>query len=304
MTIEAPLDEALDELEHTAPAVLVPPPGTVAARRWLTPRFALRMVPILILILIVLFGHFIETFKPTRIAGDPSISPNGTYFFGTDSTGLDVYSRTIEATSLNFRIGLSVSVLTTVFGMLIGLAIGMNESRRGIAGSPARALARVIDLADAIPVMLVGVVALSLFGANVKTLIIALSIILIPLQARLVRTETLRIRSDAYLDAARLAGRSEISLTFRHVLPNAAWPALGNASVVFGWSCILTAALGFLGVGLPPPTAEWGAMIAAGASDASVGRWWSALFPTIALALAVVCVARTSRAIFGTTDDD
>jgi peptide/nickel transport system permease protein len=267
--------------------------------RSISPRWALRLFPLAVLIFVAAFGHLLERYNPTKVVGIPSLAPSGKYWFGTDPNGLDVYSRTVAATSLNVRIGATVAAVATIVGILIGLTIGMNESRRGPAGSAARALARVIDVTDAIPVMLVGIVALSLFGANVTTLIVALSVILVPLQARVVRTETLRVRSEAFLDAARLAGQSERELIVRHVLPNAAWPAVGNASVIFGFSCILTASLGFLGVGLPPPTAEWGEMISAGVSDASVGRWWSSAFPTVALALAVVCVAHASRAVFG-----
>jgi peptide/nickel transport system permease protein len=233
------------------------------------------------------------------VVGNPNLAPGAQFWFGTDTNGMDVYSRTIAATSLNVAIGACVAGLTTALGILIGLTVGMNESRRGLVGSLSRALTRVIDLADAIPVILVGIVALSLFGARVTTLVVALTVILVPLQARVVRTETLRVRSEAFLDAARLAGQSEVELTVRHVLPNASWPALGNASVVFGYSCILTASLGFLGVGLRPPTAEWGSMISAGVPGATTGQWWASGFPAVALALSVVCVAHASRAIFG-----
>jgi peptide/nickel transport system permease protein len=265
-------------------------------------RWLLRFLPLLILVLVAIFGGLIEKYNPRLVVANPNLAPSGKYWFGTDTNGMDVYSRTIAATALNVRIGAFVAALTTAGGILIGLTIGMNESRRGIMGSFSRALARVIDLTDAIPVILVGIVALSFFGAKVATLVVALSVILVPLQARVVRTETLRVRSEAYLDAARLAGQSERELTVRHVLPNASWPALGNASVVFGLSCILTASLGFLGVGLRPPTPEWGSMISAGVAEVSTGQWWGSGFPTFALALSVVCVAHAGRAIFGRGD--
>jgi peptide/nickel transport system permease protein len=88
-----------------------------------------------------------------------------------------------------------------------------------------------------------------------------------------------------------MAGTSEFMLTLKHVLPNTARPAIANMSVIFGVSVILTAALGFLGAGLPPPTAEWGAMISRGATDAAVGRWWPGTFPALALVAAVGAVS-------------
>jgi peptide/nickel transport system permease protein len=264
-----------------------------------SPRWILRLLPLVILVLVAALAPLLERYSPTQVVANPNLAPSARYWFGTDPAGFDVYSRTLAATSLDLRIGAIVAILTTVVGIIIGLTIGMNESRRGPVGSLSRGLARAIDLTDAIPVILVGIVALSLFGAKVTTLVVALSVILLPLQARVVRTETLRVRSEAYLDGARLAGLSERELTVRHVLPNASWPALGNASVVFGFSVILTASLGFLGVGLRPPTAEWGSMISAGVPEASTGQWWASGFPALALAVAVVCVAHASRAVFG-----
>jgi peptide/nickel transport system permease protein len=171
------------------------------------------------------------------------------------------------------------------------LLIGMQESRRDVFGVVARAVARTLDLMQAVPAVVVGLAMVSFYGASKSTLILAISVIVTPIQSRLVRTEVLRVRSEAYLDAARMAGLSEFQLTVRNVLPNSSWPALENASVIFGVAVILTAALGFLGVGLPPPAPEWGSMISRGASDAAVGRWWSFAFPAIALVLTVASAA-------------
>jgi peptide/nickel transport system permease protein len=150
------------------------------------------------------------------------------------------------------------------------------------------------------------VIALALVavvGTSVFSLTIALSIILTPNQARMVRTEVLKVRTDAYIDAARMAGEREFALTLRHVLPNASWPALENASLVFGAAILIAATLGFLGVGLQPPTPEWGSMISTGASDAAVGRWWSFVFPAIALIIAVGSFALAGQRIFGRRSD-
>ncbi|WP_344818257.1 ABC transporter permease [Microbacterium soli] len=184
-------------------------------------------------------------------------------------------------------------MLATLAGVLIGLVAGMCEPRPGIIGITGRGLSRMLDLADAVPMVIVAMVVVAFVGASPATLIIALSIILAPNPARMTRVEVLRVRHEAYLDAARIGGMSEFRLSIRHVLPNAALPAVENMSVVFGTSIVITAALGFLGVGLAPPTPEWGSMIARGTSDMISGRWWPALFPAVFLAMAVASVAYT-----------
>jgi peptide/nickel transport system permease protein len=151
---------------------------------------------------------------------------------------------------------------------------------------------------QAIPAIVVGLVLVAFFGTSVETLTIAMIVVLSPNQARLVRTEVLRVRTEAYLDAARMAGEREASVTVRHVLPNASWPALENSTLVFGAAILLTATLGFLGVGLHPPTPEWGSMISTGASDAAVGRWWPALFPALAIIASVASFAAAGHRLF------
>ncbi|MFT4087690.1 MAG: ABC transporter permease [Gordonia sp. (in: high G+C Gram-positive bacteria)] len=254
-------------------------------------RWILGLVPVLLLLVLAIIGPLITPHSATDVVGDSSTAPNGTFWFGTDADGLDVFSRTLAATRLNVEIATAVVLLATAGGVLIGLVVGMNESRRGPVGLAARGLARFIDLVQAVPAVLIGLVLVAFYGGNMTTLIAALSIVLVPIQMRLVRVEVLRVRGEAYVDAARMAGMTEAELTLRTVLPNSSRAALENVSVVFALAVILTAALGFLGVGMPPPTAEWGAMIAKGATDAALNRWWAALFPTIALGLSVGAVS-------------
>jgi peptide/nickel transport system permease protein len=167
----------------------------------------------------------------------------------------------------------------------------MNEGRRGLAGWSARGLARLLDMLDAVPAIIVGLVLVALFGASGTTIVIAIGVVSLPRQAKLVRSAALKVRSDPYVDAARMAGASEHGILLGTVLPNSVRPALENVSAVFGIAITLEAALGFLGVGLPPPTPEWGAMIALGASEALNLRWWGATFPTLALILSVIAVS-------------
>lgn len=262
-----------------------------AARRWP------RLLPLGVVLLVALVGPFLLPHDPTTVAGPSAQAPSGQFWFGTDSSGLDVFSRTVAATRLNLLIAFLVTFVATGLGVLGGLAIGMNESRRGPVGLLARGLGRVVDLSEAVPAVLLGLIAVSFYGSSATTVTVVLAVVLAPLQIRLVRTEVLRVRTEAYLDAARMSGMSELTLTGRHVLPNSSWAALEAAPVVFAVSIIVTAALGFIGVGVPPPTPEWGSMLARGATDAIVGRWWSALFPVIALAVSVTSVSVAAHAL-------
>jgi peptide/nickel transport system permease protein len=286
----------------SSPAVMTRKmPGVRRAIRWpwpvAWPRLRwLRLLPAMLLLLLVAIGPLIVRYNPVRIAGPGSVAPDGRFWMGTDPSGLDVYSQVMTATRLNFTIAVLVMLLSTAAGIVVGLLIGMNESRRGPLGLAARGIGRFVDFAQAIPAIVIGLVMVSFFGASAMTLVVAIAMILTPIQARLVRIEVLKVRGEAFLDAARMAGTGEFALTWRHVLPNAARPAIANASVIFGVSIILTAALGFLGAGLPPPTPEWGSMIARGATDAAVGRWWSATFPFLALIFSVVAVSLAATA--------
>lgn len=253
-------------------------------------RTILALLPLGLIVVVALLGPLLVTYDPIRVSGPPSLSPDAEHWFGTDASGMDIYSRVVAATQINVLLATSAVLLTSVAALTIGLLTGMYESGRGIRAYLARGTSRVLDLFDSVPAIIVAMVLVSLYGVSPVTLVVTISIIMAPGQARLVRTEVLRIRSEAYLDAARMAGARETSIVLREVLPNASWPTIENASYVFGAAVILTAALGFLGIGLPPPTAEWGSMIAKGASDATVGRWWSALLPAAALSITVASV--------------
>lgn len=259
------------------------------------------LVPFGLIVLIAIVGPWLVPYSATNVVGPSSQPPSSEHWFGTDSAGMDVFSRVIAATRQNLVIAVMVAIVATAVGVALGLLIGMNESRPGLIGLLSRGVSRAVDLVQAVPALLLGLVAVSLYGSTQTTLILAIALILAPIQVRLVRTEVLRVRSEPYLDAARMAGRTEAGLTFRHVLPNSSWAALENSTVVFALSIVLTAALGFIGVGLAPPTPEWGVMLARGATDAIVGRWWSATFPALALALTTASVAFAARPFFGQT---
>ncbi len=279
----------------TSPATVAADPA--AGARWL--RLALPLLPLAALVVVAIVGPWVTPHNPERVSGPTSAPPSGEHLFGTDTSGLDVFSQTLAAFRTNVWIATVAVLLATAGGALLGLLTGMNESARGLRGLAARLVGRIADFVQAVPGMLLGLITVAFYGASQTTLVLTLAVVLAPLQARLVRTEVLRVRSDAYVDAARMAGLSELRLTLRHVLPNSCRPAMENMSVLFAVSIILTASLGFLGAGLPTPKPEWGAMISRGATDAAVGNWWPATFPTLALIITVAIIAAASSAALG-----
>ena len=255
------------------------------------------LVPAALVLVLALVGPSLLPYDPTQVVGLPNQRPSSEFWFGTNSTGLDVFSRVIAATGLNLLIGILSVFFATLIGAVLGLLIGMNESRRGVLGVLARAGARGIDLFQAIPSTVIGLVLVAFFGASVVTIVIALSIVMAPIQARLVRVETLQVRGESFVDAATLSGVGGVQLLFREILPNVMGPALINTTAMFAASTILTATLGFLGVGIQPPTAEWGSMISSGASDLISGRWWSVVFPAAAMLLTIAAFAMAGHAL-------
>ena len=283
------------KVTDSGPALAEEPAPAPKGQRRLRVGTVIACLPVLLVLLVAVVGPWIAPLDPTRVAGTPSTSPGGKFLLGTDNAGLDVFSRTLAGARIDVVIATFATVLATTAGVAVGLVVGMNESRGGFLGFAARSTARGMDLLEAVPTIIVALVVVSFFGTSTLTMVLTLAIILAPLQARLVRTEVLRVRHDAYLDAGRQAGLTEVGLVVRHVLPNSVTPAFQNAPVLFGVTIILTAALGFLGVGLPPPTPEWGAMITRGAGDAAVGKFWAAGAPAVALCLTVASVSLLGR---------
>lgn len=255
-------------------------------------------VPAGLVILLALFGRLLAPNSSTSVIADPNLSPGGKYLFGTDSSGMDVLSRTLVGFGYDVWMGLAITAMSSMVGVVLGLAVGMYEHRRGSLGLIAKLFGRGLDLLQAIPAVVLALVIVSFFGSSVLVMMVSVSVVLMPFQARVVRSETLRVRGESYVEAARISGYSELRLIRRHVLPNASWPALENLGLIFGSAIFIIAALGFLGIGLPIPTPEWGSMISVGAPAAAVGRWWSAFFPALALAITVAAFAAAGHRYF------
>ena len=142
---------------------------------------------------------------------------------------------------------------------------------------------RSADVLQAFPVFVFAIALVAVFGQSVKSIILAIAFVNTPIYLRLMRIQVLSISKLRYVEAAYVAGASDVAILRRHVIPNAIAPLLAQLSVNIGWSVLLTAGLSFVGAGVVAPTPEWGSMIAMGFQNIVTGQWWPSVFPGIAL---------------------
>jgi peptide/nickel transport system permease protein len=249
-------------------------------------------VPLMILALIALVGPPFVPYDPERADPRSTLLPPGPdHWFGTNSYGADVFSRVIYAARLDLFIAFVSVAISFAIAVPLGAAIGY--SRRWLGGG----LMRGMDFLQSFPVFILAMAIVAVTGQSVTNVVLVIAVLNVPIFVRLMRTEVLALRERTFVEAARGAGNSDLRLVFRHILPNAAGPALSQASVNVGWALLLVAGVSFVGAGVPPPTAEWGVMIGEGARNMITGEWWISVFPGIALGIAVLAFALAGDAL-------
>ena len=234
------------------------------------------------LLVSALVGPSIVPYDPLATDASATLQPpSAAHWFGTDNLGRDVFSRVITATRLDLVISVAAVALSFVFGSLAGAIAGY----RG--GWIDTVLSRILDTIMAFPLFVLAMGIVAALGNSVANIIYATAIINIPFYARLVRAEV-NIRRDAgFTLAAKLAGNSDARVLAFHIFPNALPPMMVQVSLNLGWAILNAAGLSFIGLGVRPPTPEWGIMVAEGANYIVSGEWWLALFPGLWLMLAV-----------------
>ncbi len=254
-------------------------------------------LPLVVILLIAALAPILAPYDPERTVGGARLAPSPDFWFGTDSVGMDVFSRTIYGAQIAVRFGVTVALWATVLGILLGTFIGLAESSRGVRASVGRVLNRVSEYIIAVPDIILAIVVVGIMGASDTALIVAMVLALVQAPIKLTRMEVLRVRNEAYLEAAEMAGEGPLRIAFVHVIPNALGPAMRNLPLIFGNCVIILASLGFIGVGVTPPTPEWGTMISSGLSSLMLGRWWETVFPALFVLFSVLGIAYSSRAI-------
>lgn len=209
------------------------------------------------------------------------LPPSLEHPFGTDEMGRDVFSRVI----LGARFSLLISVGVVGLALLIGIPIGLVAGYLG--GRAGTLLMRITDMFLAFPPLLLAIALAATLGRGLVNVIIALAISWWPWYSRLVYVQVNSIKNLPYVDAAKIIGLSPFKIMVRHVLPNALTPVTVQAALDMGSAILEAAGLSFLGVGVKPPTPEWGLLVSEGWASINIA-WWSSLFPGLAILVTVI----------------
>ncbi|WP_409526208.1 ABC transporter permease [Nitrincola sp. MINF-07-Sa-05] len=227
-------------------------------------------------------GPYLVPYDPLATNAAQALQPPSlSHWFGTDNLGRDVFSRVIVATRLDLSISIAAVALSFVIGSVLGAIAGY------WGGWLDAVLNRVFDTIMAFPLFVLAMGIVAALGNTIENIVYATAIINIPFYARLVRAEVNIRRESGFALAARLSGNSHWRVLAFHIFPNALPPMMVQVSLNLGWAILNAAGLSFIGLGVRPPTPEWGIMVAQGADFVVSGHWWVALFPGLWLMLAV-----------------
>ena len=291
MSAGAPPPSALEPVEELALKVGPPRDDASMARRERV-QVLLHSKSFIAGAIIVGFFVFCAIFGRLLVLQDPFASnplnqlqsPSANYWFGTDRLGRDVFSRVIVGSRDILIIAPAATLLGTVLGTALGLVTGY------FRGTVDDVLSRLIEAVLALPVVLVGILALTSLGPSNITIIIVVGFVFAPVIARTVRAAVLSERELEYVSAARLRNVKTPYILFAEILPNVMGPVIVEFTVRLGYAIFVVATLSFLGLGVQPPSPDWGLQVFEHYGLISGGFWWPVLFPAAAIAILVIGV--------------
>ncbi len=237
-----------------------------------------------LIVLAALLGPSVAPHDP--LASDTASAlqpPSLAHWFGTDQVGRDIFSRVLVATRLDLTIAVASVALVFALGGFAGICAGF------YGGWTDRIVSRVSDTIMAFPLFVLAMGIVAALGNTVTNIVIATAIVNFPLYQRIARAEANVRREAGFVQAARLTGNSEMRILLTQILPNIMPIMAVQMSLTMGYAILNAAGLSFIGLGVKPPTPEWGIMVAEGAGFIISGEWWIALFPGLALMIAVFC---------------
>jgi peptide/nickel transport system permease protein len=247
------------------------------------PLGAASAVLIAIIVLTAIFADVLAPYDP--LAPQPEIrlsAPSRAHPFGTDDIGRDVLSRIIYGARISLWVGLLAVGIGTAGGMIIGLACGYWEGRLDLG------LQRVMDAIQAIPGLMLALAIVSVLKPNTTNAMLAIAMVIIPGNSRIVRGAVLAAKQNRYVEAAQALGCQQPRIVLTHILPNVTAPILIIASIWLGNAILIEASLSFLGLGTQPPTPSWGLMLSSTGRAFMEQAPWLAIFPGLAISLAVL----------------
>jgi peptide/nickel transport system permease protein len=239
-------------------------------------------VIVIVMIVMAAFAEAVTVYDPTaNNFGEMLERPSAEHWLGTDQFGRDLYTRIVYGA----RTALLVGFVSALIGGTLGLVLGVASAYFG--GRFDFFLQGVMDVLMAFPLIILALAVVSIFGTGAFNVIIAITIPFIPRCARVVRSSALAVRETPYIDAARACGFSHARIVMRHMVPNVMAPYLVVMTAAVGQAILIEASLSFLGLGVQEPVPAWGLMLQGGAQEYAESAPWVAVFPGIAISLAV-----------------
>jgi peptide/nickel transport system permease protein len=279
-------------MDETLPDVILTGISRKPRSLWTDARQRLLASPVARLGLVIIFCFALMATLPSivwpynaRIDGDLSLRlqpPSLQHPMGTDTQGRDVFRRVIHAARVSLGVGIGAVLIAVISGTLLGLIAGFLGAWLDIF------LMFIMDILLAFPSTLLAIAIVAMRGPGLFNSLIAVSVVSIPVYARIARSTVLSIKRREYVTAAHAVGSDEARILFRHIFPNSLPPVVVQATLGVATSVIEIAALGFLGLGAQPPTPEWGAMLADSYKYLTSGSWWVLVFPGLAIMLTVL----------------
>ena len=250
-----------------------------------TRRYPLGAVGAIIVALFVftaVFADIIAPVDPTSTNAKYSLAaPSSLFWLGADFMGRDMFSRIVHGARISLAVGAGAMGLGAVIGISIGLASGY------LGGWFDLIVQRLLDIMQALPLLVMAIVMAASLGPSLKNTIFAIAIPLVPTVARVVRSSTLSLREQPFVEAARAVGMGELRIAVRHVLPNTLAPLIVLATAQLGSAILVEASLSFLGLGIPEPHPSWGRMLSESAAEYVRTAPWLVIFPGVAISLTV-----------------
>jgi peptide/nickel transport system permease protein len=243
--------------------------------------FQIGLAIVTILALAAIFAPLLTSLDPSSMKVRFRFKPPSSAFpFGTDNFGRDIFTRVLYGARVSLWIGFVVALLSGLFGATLGTLAAQFRRLDPF-------VMRVMDALMSFPAILLALGVTAALGPRMESVMVALTVAYVPAGVRLVRASALVVREHDYVEAARISGASNARIMLRHILPNSVSPLLVHVTFVFAYAILAEAALSFLGVGVPPPTASWGNIIAEG-RDYATEAWWVMLFPGLSITLAAL----------------
>lgn len=249
------------------------------------------LVICLLFVVTAVTAPWIAPYPPAEVSYTSLLqSPSAMHWFGTDELGRDVLSRTVHGARISLIIGLSSMIIAALIGTTLGVIAGF------VGGWLDEILMRLVDALMALPFLVLAIVIAAVLGSSLQNTVLAISIVSVPAFARIARGETVSLRSREFVQAANALGSRRVRTLFTHIMPNIAGPVIVQATLTTAQAILTESSLSFLGLGVPPPTPAWGAMLNTAKGYLETAPWM-ALFPGAAVFLVVMALSLLGDAL-------